>query len=352
MQMLSTFLPNSLTDREVVELVLDGGLNMAMFRLPGQAHASLYICRETRSVSPGGIASGFLFAPFNNKEIRVVTPEYVRALDIPVPKPRAFRAAEAAPMPEDYGRRIGTLVNRLAERGGKTVFAVRRELTADLDIYDTFMSLANAYPEAFVFCWKTAESPEVWAGATPEILAACKDGEFVTMALAGTRRADSDDTPWDLKNREEQRMVCDFILDVCSKAGLDPLCEPTYTHKAGPVEHICNLIKVRMPEDADPLRLACELAPTPAVSGFPRHAALADIAELEGFPREYYAGWCGVASEGECDLYVTLRCMSIYPKLHSCRLYAGGGITARSYAPDEWAEVNAKMQTLFNAIDY
>lgn len=224
-----TSLLNSLDDREVIDFVLEHGMAVAMFRLPSAGHASLYVsehpgmCKHTDHDR-----NAFLFSKFNDNVVHSVPADYSRRIPMPSHPVRLCVDTGCPPMAPDYARRINTLVERLRMRGGKTVLAVSRDLHVDLHIFDIFTRLASAYPDAFVFCWKIPDVPEVWIGATPEVLAEVSGGMFRTMALAGTRRRGADGIPWDEKNIEEQCMVKDFILDILHDQGLDPTWHGTF----------------------------------------------------------------------------------------------------------------------------
>ena len=346
MQTHTISLLNSLADRDAVAYCHEHDLNMALFRLPCEKEAVMYVSEEVKKGGAEDADSGFLFSRFNDRSYSVIEPEYSRRLAVTAGGEAGRVQPECPPMPADYERSVTALVERLRRRGGKTVMAVSREADTDRTLYDIFMSLAAAYPRAFVFCWQCKGSPEAWLGATPEVLAETAQGRLETMALAGTRPRSATSLSWDAKNLEEQAMVRDFIMERCAAHGLVARCSEPFTKVAGPVEHICNTIEVDMPDGFDPFELVADLSPTPAVSGLPRAAALEDIAGLEGLDREYYAGWCGLSGHGTLNLYVTLRCMKVEPSEGRCLLYAGGGITSRSVPADEWAEANAKMSTL------
>lgn len=352
MPMLMTSLLNSLTDTDVIDSVLKEDLNFALFRLPSETKAHLYVSDECVAVSEVADDEAFVFSSFDGSQVTAIEARYSRLLPVTPFPPVTPRGDDMPPMPDDYARRIDMLVSRLKSRGGKTVFAVTRECVTQMSLYEIFMRLAALYPDAFVFCWKCSGMAEAWIGATPEVLACTADGQLTTMALAGTRPRGGGDAPWDVKNMEEQRMVSEFIVGKCREAGLSPLCGEPHTKEAGPVEHICTSIGAKTPAGFDSLRLACELAPTPAVSGLPRADALADIRELEVLDRGCYGGWCGLLLKGDCSLYVTLRCMAVDPYTGASRLYAGGGITAMSVPCDEWREVNAKFRTLLDILDH
>jgi isochorismate synthase EntC len=118
---------------------------------------------------------------------------------------------------------------------------------------------------------------------------------------------------------------------------------PTVSHLATRVRGV-----LRRPAPSA-LALAGLLHPTPAVGGLPRAAALATIADLEGFDRGLYAGpvgWVDAAGDGEWA--VALRGAQLDgPR---ARLVAGAGIVAGSDPEAEWAETEAKLRPMLAAV--
>lgn len=348
MLMLTTSLLKSLTDKEVIDHAIKHGLSFALFRMPGCDEATLYVGGdETADFSKNDDA--FVIAPFRNDRVVCIPAEYSRKVDlltyVSVQTPREI--THNRPLPQSYAASVRKIVARLGREGGKTVLATVHDGHCPHSVYDAFMCLANTYSDAFVFCWMLKGGSRVWMGASPELLAELGGGKLRTMALAGTRAAAIGDIcPWDKKNIEEQQMVADYIETVMRRHGLEPLSGTPYTKRAGNIAHICTEITAETPANLDLTAFLKDLAPTPAVSGFPRHQALEEIAGCEDFNRGYYAGYCGVKAVGGVRLFVTLRCMSLDPETGDCRLYAGGGITSMSTPESEWLEINAKVATL------
>lgn len=346
--MLTTSLLKSLTDSEVIDYAIKHGLSFALFRMPGCNEATLYVgSDEVADFSKNGDA--FVIAPFRNDRVVSIPAEYSRKVDLlsydSEQKPQATSCPR--PMPQSYAASVRNIVARLVREGGKTVLATVHDGRCPHSVYDAFMYITSSYLEAFVFCWMLRGESRVWMGASPELLVELDGGKLHTMALAGTRAAVIDDTcPWDKKNVEEQQMVADYIVTIMRRHGLEPQCASTYTKRAGDIAHICTEIAADVTAGLDLTAFLKDMAPTPAVSGFPRQQALDEIAVYEDFDREYYAGYCGVASAGGVRLFVTLRCMSLAPENGDCRIYAGGGITAMSVPESEWLEVNAKAATI------
>ena len=71
---------------------------------------------------------------------------------------------------------------------------------------------AQTYPDAFVFL-VSIPGETLWMGATPETFLRCSASCIQTMSLAGTKRKD-DFSEWGEKDREEQRIVTEYIESV------------------------------------------------------------------------------------------------------------------------------------------
>lgn len=215
--------------------------------------------------------------------------------------------------------------------------------TGHVDVNAAFKALCDRYPDAFVFLFSTPESG-TWIGATPELLLSNHDEEMKTMALAGTRPADSVGE-WDDKNIKEQAVVTDYIKRCFGINGLNVRTTGPVTVQAGPVEHLRTEISALAPQTTDILPLLDALAPTPALCGMPRELAAETIARCENFQRGYYGGFCGPWHNPEdFGLYVILRCARVSPQA-TC-LFAGGGIMPDSDHVSEWDETEAKLSTL------
>ena len=93
------------------------------------------------------------------------------------------------------------------------------------------------------------------------------------------------------------------------------------------------------------------LHPTSAVCGMPHEPAMEFLQKNEGYDREFYSGFLGpVNFEGESKLFVNLRCIQLFEK--SARIYAGAGVTAGSDPAKETEEVEMKIQTLNQIINF
>lgn len=228
-----------------------------------------------------------------------------------------------------------------------------------ISLGETFRELSRLYPSAFVFCFHTPVTG-TWLGASPEILVDRAGNRVSSMSLAGTRPAGTSGC-WDAKNMHEHNIVSLYLLQKYMDAGATPGLTCAETVNAGPVEHLRSRVDFHIPDTMPEERkarfslipFARLLSPTPALSGSPKLAAIAEICRLENFQRGYYGGYCGPmegTKEGkeEGTLFVNLRSMRI-ERGRYC-LFAGGGIVADSRPADEWEETERKASTLMAAI--
>lgn len=297
------------------------------------------------------MGQGFVIAPFFNPTSHLLT--------IPcdfLPADTDIRPAEcslpSSSAKEEYIREIETIKDALKGRRGKTVAARAILIKHVIDINDTFQTLCDDYPDAFVFAFSTTETG-TWIGVSPELLVDKHGQDISTMALAGTRKVSftEDYRQWDEKNIDEQRMVVEFIVDCLKDDCIEITPHKSFTKQAGGIEHICTKITATLEESgiSEFEKLLSRLSPTPALCGSDRRQSLLLIQDCESFNREMYGGFCGPCDDdGDCSLFVILRCAKCNPT-EVC-VYAGGGITALSNAEDEWSETEMKSKTIINKL--
>lgn len=244
-------------------------------------------------------------------------------------------------------------------RGGaarKVVLAREVVITADapFSAASVLTRLRVAFPGCMVF------SVGGFVGASPELLVSRTGSTVRSHPLAGTA-ARSPDPATDAelarallasaKDREEHRitidMVHDRLLSYCS--WLDEEAEPSIVAVAN-VQHLGTMVEGQLSSPpASVLELLAALHPTPAVGGDPLDAALALIAEHEGFDRGPYAGavgWVDAAGDGEWA--VGIRSAVLDGTV--ARVFAGVGVVADSDPRAELAETRAKLQAMLAAL--
>lgn len=256
-----------------------------------------------------------------------------------------------------YGEAFRAMTGRLKKYGGKVVLSRHEAIFSSRDIVDVAGEYFSCSPGTFRYLSFTPETG-VWLGATPEVLIETTAGgdEIRTMALAGTKPSGDCSGEWDEKNTLEHRVVVDFISDILASHGLEVNCADTIDLRAGAVTHLCTPITARG-EIHSPMTIVNDLNPTPAVAGWPRDMAMAEIDALETHLRRCYSGIVGVRHNGELRIYVNLRCaFAARGSLYGTpgwiyNLYAGGGLMSDSDVEQEWDETDRKLSVLRSCLD-
>ena len=243
-----------------------------------------------------------------------------------------------APAPED-------VIHRLCERGrNSTVFAFS-SVTVDDDSFSDASS--NNAPRSNTLGRKTLQS--VFAGASPELLAAKSGDCFASLALAGSKPLDEADLLLsDQKELAEHQFVVDHLRNRLEKsdAKLAPT-DPAEILRLANIAHLSS--RVSGSTSGGILKLVETLHPSPAVAGVPTDAALEFLSQHEQFDRGWYAGPVGwLTPDGDGRFYVALRSVLLSPD--ECHLFAGSGIVEGSLPEKEEQETWLKLQTAMKAL--
>ena len=299
---------------------------------------------------------GFVMAPFHPDG---APPVYLRADKIfhsPYKGP-IVEQKPALPLADEVAREIHLqLVGKSVEavKKGllqKVVVSRRFSVPAPADAVSCFFELTRWYPDAFVYLW---HHPDIgtWMGATPELLLRYHSGVSETIALAGTRPVDdSGKGPvWTPKERHEQQLVTDYILERMKKLQLKPQAGEVREIRAGNLWHLGTEIRAFIKPGEVPGLLRA-LHPTPAVCGIPADTASDFILRHENYNREFYTGFLGevaVEKSASMELFVNLRCAQL--RNGRAYVYVGGGITAASDPQAEWEETQAKSRVMLSIL--
>jgi len=295
--------------------------------------------------------SGFVFAPFDDRESSYFIPEEksinntysikYRKNDSPLREIGYFNTAER----RNYIEVVQTAIDIINNSEIQKIVTSRKETVEPnkINIFNTLEKLLYFYQQAFVYVWFHPLTG-LWMGATPEILLEVDDNKFKTMALAGTRSYEGTlQTNWGAKEIQEQQFVTDYIQ--LKLKGLEINISDPVTIRAGSLLHICSEIKGELTNSHELYSLIRTLHPTPAVCGIPKDNAKQFILNNENYDREYYTGFLGEIDSGTVtNLYVNLRCMKINNT--SINIYIGGGITKDSIPEDEWKETCIKSAVM------
>ncbi len=302
--------------------------------------------------------SGFLLAPFEKSEPSVFfESKYADCFqsiytEIYIKENNVIKSTDDLSLAkENHMAIVDKALNAIKNNTFKKVVLSRKEVLnfSNFELSKTFYLLLNKYPTAMVYCWY---HPTIgfWMGATPELLFKVKNKQFSTMALAGTQVANNQfDVIWTAKEKAEQQLVTDFIIDAI-KTDIENIdVKQPNTVKAGNLWHIKTTINGVVNNEENIKKIITKLHPTPAVCGMPKEKSLTFILENELYKREFYTGYLGTINNNQqIDLYVNLRCMKV--ENNTISIYVGGGITEDSNAEEEWFETVAKSSTMKNVL--
>jgi menaquinone-specific isochorismate synthase len=245
------------------------------------------------------------------------------------------------------------------EQVQKIVLAHTAEVNApDLSIFASLANLRDRHPHCYTFATNDGLG-NCFIGASPERLVTVRDGLLIADALAGSAprgrsplldRQLGQELSADPKEQHEHRLVRDFIANALVELGLHPQwpAAPRLLQLAS-IQHLWTPIRTMLPPGVSPLAVVGALHPTPAVAGLPRDLACAKIKEYEQVDRSLYAaplGWIDV--DGDCEFVVGIR--SALVTGNQIRLYAGAGIVAGSQIQREIAEIQLKLQPLYQSL--
>ncbi len=321
---------------------------------------------------------GFVFSPFDDTKDSILIPlEASEVLSVPNVAPHSVEGSliDACIDINSKERHIHLVkkgIDAIHNKAFEKVVLSRKETISisESNPIAILKNLLGLYSSAFVYCWY---HPRVglWLGATPETLIKIEGKQFSIMALAGTQDYNGTlDVIWQDKEKEEQLIVTDFIIE-----SLKPLVEninasQIETVKAGNLLHLKTMISARLRSNSSLRDVVSVLHPTPAVCGFPKLEAKQFILQHEGYNREFYTGFLGelnfeitksprsgkrnienrayAITQKSTQLYVNLRCMQIKNK--QALVYVGGGITKSSDVINEWEETVSKSMVIKNVL--
>ena len=300
--------------------------------------------------------NGFIFAPYDLNQPTYIIPDDMSehaTYKLPEANGSFFSSVIQTTNAIDHKKLIAKAIQNIFETNlEKVVLARSCEIEFSiLDPIGIFYKIANAYREAYTYCW-FHPSTGFWYGASPESLVKISRNKVHLVALAGTQRYKGQlEVNWDSKNTKEQSIVTDYLKSSLSKhlSGLS-LSQPK-TIRSANLLHLQTKLIGHLKEGKYRLRnLLWTLHPTPAVCGAPKHSAMAFIKDNEPLDRQFYSGFLGTIKQNStgalesANLVVNLRCMQLIGQ--KSLLYAGGGITKQSTPEMEWEETEAKIQTL------
>ncbi|MFB6348768.1 anthranilate synthase component I family protein [Moraxella sp. ZJ142] len=115
------------------------------------------------------------------------------------------------------------------------------------------------------------------------------------------------------------------------------------------VHHMVSTITAQLRPDCHPLAVLFGSLPAGSITGAPKKRACEMIDEIESMPRGAYCGTMGFLNfDGTGQFNVLIR--TVQANAHTTSVWAGGGITVRSKAQDEYQECLDKIQPLLDQL--
>ena len=329
-------------DVEKVDALCRRQCAFALYALPGETEPHFCMAEDGRTEEDFIFCNGFLLATFTGQQLFIPSElEEPPAADAwPEMRLEPQRIATGR---EEYASLFSLYTGFIRSGQVRKIVLARTEDSAvgsDFSPTRAFLQACKNQPAAFKALVQTPQHG-TWLFCTPEQLITGSGITWHTMALAGTRMPCT--LPWDAKNRREQALVTEFMREVLAPLADDMQVSEPENLRAGNIEHLCTRFRLTMPPGRL-LALLDKLPPTPAVCGSPVEDARKLLQTYPDIDRSCYAGYLGPWGWGGVQLYVSLRCMQIFPDF--CRLYAGGGLMPDSDEESEWQETAAKMQTM------
>lgn len=199
------------------------------------------------------------------------------------------------------------------------------------------------------------------ASASPERFLEVSAGIVRTRPIKGTRPRSADPAvdavlAEQLRTNEKERAENVMIVDLM-RNDLSRVCEPGSVGVDGLLEvesypavhQLVSTVSGRLVAGTTVGDLLDAAFPAGSMTGAPKLSAMTILHELEGAPRGVFAGSFGwVGTDGALDLAMVIRSIVVHPG--GAYVGAGGGITWRSDAAAEVAEVGIKARGPLAAI--
>lgn len=261
--------------------------------------------------------------------------------------------------PTAYQHLVGEAVERIAAGDAeKVVLSERFTITlGETNSRDLLPHLAGQLASTYTSAWTYVLDDLV--GASPEMLVKTSGRQLFSRVLAGSRPvadggslSPEERTAFlsDAKERSEHAYAVDSVSGPLAPLTTElTVSEEPFILQLPGLEHLASDITGVLEEGTGIMAVAERLHPSAAVSGTPRAAANAIIAELETCDRGGYAspvGWLGASGDGE--LAIALRMAHVSE--NALTVQAGGGLVRESDPLTEHAEVLAKTRPIVRAL--
>jgi anthranilate/para-aminobenzoate synthase component I len=152
----------------------------------------------------------------------------------------------------------------------------------------------------------------------------------------------------DPKERAEHTMILDLVrndLGRVARTGTVAVSRPMAVEPYPTVLHLVSTVEAQARPGLGLAELLRAVLPGGSVTGAPKHAVCAHLADAEAAPRGFYCGALGwITPHGDLELTLPIRTAQIQGG--HLTYWTGGGITRRSDPAREWAELFLKTRAI------
>lgn len=244
-----------------------------------------------------------------------------------------------------YGHAFAAIAQRLADGD---VYQVNLTIPFDLalegDLVSAWADIARttrAHYQAYV-----RDGERHVLSWSPELFLEFDGTQLRTRPMKGTAHLEHVDALHDRKNSAEHVMIVDLLRN-----DLQRVCDGVRLEAFQTVERyatfatMTSTIAGRLRRETTLRDVFSATFPCASITGAPKRAAFASIAELEDEPRVAYCGSIGFLSPARRGWWnVAIRTAQFEGELG--RFDAGGGIVSDSRPADEWGEIQLKTAFL------
>lgn len=278
-------------------------------------------------------------------------------LVVPDPTPLVAASRHA---PADYAALIERCRDAIREGDAyQLCLTTRFTITGEVDPVAAFARLRSRTPAHHGGLVRSGDTALV--SASPERFLEVSDGVVRTRPIKGTRPRGADGRSdaalaAELRESEKERAENVMIVDLM-RNDLSRVCEPGSVGVDGLLEiesypavhQLVSTVSGTLTPGTTVGDLLDATFPAGSMTGAPKLSAMTILHDLERGPRGVFAGCFGwVGEDGTLDLAMVIRSIVVYPG--GAYVGAGGGITWRSDAAAEVAEVGIKARGPLAAI--
>lgn len=210
-----------------------------------------------------------------------------------------------------------------------------------LALFSTLIMHADVPHAAFV-----RHGARAIVSCSPELFLEFRGTTVFTKPMKGTSTPYALQELGNAKNRAEHVMIVDLMRNDLGRLGRAPRTTGLFTIENYPTfATMTTTIESDLGADIGLARVFAATLPGGSITGAPKHAAIAQIEQLERAPRGIAMGTVGFQDGRECGVWNTaIRTLDIDTDSGEATIRIGGGIVGDSEPSAEWAEILVKRR--------